>query len=411
VRLRVAGLSHESQRLWLNRSPAPDGRMNADLVASWPFLAIAFALGGALLGALIARLLRRKRGERIAVDSQASPELHGAVNASAPKKSWLRILTACSVFSASLTAASLGMAASPSRSAGCGLMGKPTGDLRLRTKDGKGAPRDYEVLVPKTYDPAIPLAVTFVFHGANATSKDAKNFGLQDAPGAAAASLFVFPQGVAFQSYGVGWDDTCAGYDMPFFDHMLADLSATYCIDESRVFAAGFSWGGDQVTALACCRGDRLRGVAAASCSDEFKDAANYQSYANLPCPVRNAAAIRFTHDSTGDGALKSPLFVTTSALFRSFNGCSANATAVSPKPCLSYTGCATPFTDCPYDGLGHSLPRTWAGDTWAFFSTTAGMPLVEAAVPVTTTWRRMVVPLAILILAAGAFALFRRKR
>jgi len=261
-----------------------------------------------------------------------------------------------------------------------------------------------------TYDATTPLAVTFVFHGANASASDAKSFGLQDAPGARAASLFVFPQGIAFQSYGVGWDDTCSGYDMPFFDHMLTTLAADYCIDESRVFVAGFSWGGDQVTALACCRGDKLRAVAASSCSDEFKDPAHYQSYANLPCPVKNAAAIRFTHATLGDDALKSPLFATTSALFRSFNGCSTNATGVSGSACRSYTGCEAPFIDCAYDGLNHSLPSNWGNDTWAFFSIAAGMPLVTAA-PGPSAWRVMALPLALLLLGAGAFLLLRRTR
>ena len=333
-----------------------------------------------------------------------------AVTRISRESSWLRFLIAWAVLFASLSAATLGLAASPTRSAGCGLTGKPTGTLHLKSTDGKGVSRDYELLVPKTYDAATPLAVSFVFHGANATASDAKAFQLQDAPGAAAASLFVFPQGIAFQSYGVGWDDSCSGYDMPFFDHILAALAANYCIDESRVFVAGFSWGGDQATALACCRGDKLRAVAAASCSDEFKDPANYQSYANLPCPVKNDAAIRFTHALNGDDALKSPLFATTAALYRSFNGCSTNATGVSDAACRTYTGCAVPFTDCAYDGLNHSLPKSWSNDTWAFFSLAAGMPLVAAA-PVTFTWRTLGLPLAVLLLGACAFALLRRKR
>jgi hypothetical protein len=43
-----------------------------------------------------------------------------------------------------------------------------------------------------------------------------------------------------------------------------------------------FLGGCDQVTALACCRGNRIRGVAAASCSDEFADPKNASTYQNL---------------------------------------------------------------------------------------------------------------------------------
>lgn len=255
------------------------------------------------------------------------------------------------------------------RSPGCGLTGKPTGDFHVSTTDGNGVQRDYEVLVPATYSPSVPLAVSFVFHGAGGTSKDAKAFGLQDAAGASGASIFVFPQGIPFQSFGVGWDDRCRGYDMPFFDQMLAALEANYCIDTTRVFAAGFSWGGDQATALACCRGDKLRGIAAASCTDEFANPADYQSYQNLPCPVSSATAVRFTHATDSDPGYPSPLFATTANLFRSFAGCAATTTATDPAPCRSYDGCRQPFVECAYPGLGHWIPSGWGKDSWAFFN------------------------------------------
>ena len=252
------------------------------------------------------------------------------------------------------------------RSAGCGLTGKPTGDLHLQGKDGAGVARDYQVLVPLSYEPSTPLALTFVYHGGGGSSAEAKALGLQAAPGAAKASIFVFPQGIAFQNYGVGWDDRCNGSDMAFFDDMVASLGASYCIDQDRVYAGGFSWGCDQVTALSCCRGDKVRAIAAASCSDEFTNPADYKTY--QPCPVAGRTAIRFTHDRTFDRGYPAPLFATTTTLFRSWNACSATATPISPGPCRTF-GCRTPFVDCPYDNLGHSLPTGWGADSWLFFS------------------------------------------
>ena len=253
--------------------------------------------------------------------------------------------------------------------AGCGTAGAATGDLHLHANDGNGTARDYELLVPDGYDPATPLALTFVYHGAGGNESSSKGFGIQNAPGAADASIFVFPKGIQFQNYGIGWDDSCGGYDMPFFDAMLESIESTYCIDPARVFVAGFSWGGDQTTALTCCRGDILRAVAPASCTDEFGDAAQYDSYSNLPCPVANHAAIRFTHDANGDSAYPNPLFATTSELFRSFNGCNDSSTATSPSPCASYDGCSNAYVECPYDGLGHALPGGYGDDTWSFFA------------------------------------------
>lgn len=239
----------------------------------------------------------------------------------------------------------------------------------MTTTDGSGATRDYAVQVPTTYDGTAALAVTFVYHGAGGNEQASESFGLQDAAGASSASIFVFPQGVEFENYGVGWDDSCGGYDMVFFDHMLEELEQHYCIDTTRVFAAGFSWGCDHVTSLRCCRGGRLRAIAAASCADEYGNAADAQTYANLPCPDLGIGGIRFTHDANGDGAYSKQQFTTTSTLYRSFNACSATLTDTSPNPCVSYDGCASPFVECSYAGLGHSLPASWASETWAFFS------------------------------------------
>jgi polyhydroxybutyrate depolymerase len=254
------------------------------------------------------------------------------------------------------------------RLGGCGVAGKRTGDFHLTTTDGRRTRRDYEVIVPTRYDSSRSWAVTFVYHGAGQNQAAAKSYGLQDAPGAAESSIFVFPQGVNYLSFGIGWDDSSTGYDTTLFDNMLASLEADYCIDIRRVFVAGFSWGCDQATALTCSRGDRIRAVGAASCTDDFTDRTDYRTYQS--CQVKSAAAIRFTHDASGgDSGYPRPLFATTSALYRSFNSCSSSATPVSPSPCSSYLGCASPLIECSYPGLGHTLPSGWAGDTWTFFS------------------------------------------
>jgi poly(3-hydroxybutyrate) depolymerase len=251
----------------------------------------------------------------------------------------------------------------------CGASSPQTGDFHLQAADGYGTLRDYEVIVPVTHSPTVPLALAFVYHGAGATEADAKNFGLQRAPGAAEASIFVFPQGIPYERDGVGWNDSCDGYDMVFFDNMRSALEASYCIDPTSVFAAGFSWGCDQVTALACCRGNRLRAVAAASCSDDFADPANSKTYFNKQCPGSGLSAIRFTHDAAGDSGYSAQLFRTTSALYQSWNSCSPSTVPGKSVPCVAYQGCSHPLIECLYPGLGHTLPAGWAADTWDFFS------------------------------------------
>jgi poly(3-hydroxybutyrate) depolymerase len=160
---------------------------------------------------------------------------------------------------------------------------------------------------------------------------------------------------------------------------MLKGLEAGYCIDSSRIFVAGFSWGGDFAIAVACNRGDEIRAVAANSTDDEFKDTSNYLTYQNLPCPARRHPAVRFQHAEEGDASYPPPDFATTSKLFQYLNSCTgaaapgASAPARSgarPDSCVSYNGCSSAYIECSFDRkIGHALPPHWAEDTWAFFT------------------------------------------
>jgi poly(3-hydroxybutyrate) depolymerase len=266
--------------------------------------------------------------------------------------------------------------ASPTASGGCGSQGKHlTGVFRQTTTDGKQRSRTMLIQVPTNYDSAKPYALYFVFHAAGGNASQSFSWGLQTVPGAGASGIFVFPEGIAYQNEGVGWDDTRNGYDMPLFDNMVKDLQAEFCIDTSRVFAAGFSWGGDFVTALACLRGSVIRAAAANSTTDEYKDKNNYLTYQNLPCPATAHPAVRFEHAVGGDPQYPPPFFATTSKLYQHLNGCaatSANVTAASSpiKSCAAYDSCKSPLLECSFNAnLGHALPPNWAADTWAFFS------------------------------------------
>jgi poly(3-hydroxybutyrate) depolymerase len=266
----------------------------------------------------------------------------------------------------------------PARSAGCGKRAS-TGKLKLSTLDGNKKTRMYLLETPADYDASRPYALTFVFHGSEGSSSVSYSWGLQRAPGASASGIFVFPDGIPYKQYGIGWDDTNAGYDLPFFDNMLKDLEAGYCIDPSRIFVAGFSWGGDFAIALACNRGDEIRAVAANSTDDEFKDTSNFLTYQNLPCPTRRHPPVRFQHAEEGDAAYPPPDFATTSKLFQYLNSCPGAAAPAQSTParsgarsdsCVSYSGCSSDYVECSFDRkIGHTLPPHWAEDTWAFFT------------------------------------------
>jgi poly(3-hydroxybutyrate) depolymerase len=251
---------------------------------------------------------------------------------------------------------------------GCGTASPQTGTFNLTTTDGSES-RQYLVQVPADYSSSKSYALTFVYHGLNGNSSVSQAFGLQNATGASEASIFVFPN-----SRGSGWDDSHAGIDMKYFDNMLAAVKATYCIDSNRVFAAGFSWGGDFVTALSLTRGNVLRAVAVNSATDEFRNYSDYTSHIDYAFQTTTHPAVRFGHAIGGDVFYGAPLFATTSTLFQHENSCSATSTSYpssfSQQTCKTFDNCSNQVIECPFDAsLGHILPPNWPADTWAFFA------------------------------------------
>jgi polyhydroxybutyrate depolymerase len=259
------------------------------------------------------------------------------------------------------------------QSRGCGRPAK-TGAFTLAAVDGNHKPRTYLIEVPVDYSPSRAYPLIFVFHGGGGSGAQGAAWGLQRAAGALGSGIFVFPNGIPFQREGIGWDDRKDGYDLPFFDNMLNDLEAAYCIDPRKIFVAGFSWGADFALVLACHRGNQIRALAANSASDEFKDPSNYLTYQGLPCATKIHPAVRFVHAAGGDSEYPPPDFATTSKLFQYLNACGTGATplksSAASMSCVSFNGCASEYLECSFDhSLGHVIPPNWAEDTWKFFA------------------------------------------
>jgi poly(3-hydroxybutyrate) depolymerase len=257
---------------------------------------------------------------------------------------------------------------------GCGKHPVKTGTFTMTTKDGAGRTRSFWIDVPAAYNPNNGYPLIAVYHGAGGNSSESYSWGLQN--GAASGhGIFVFPQGINYKGYGVGWDDTTKGYDIPFFDNMVKEVETAYCINSARVFAAGFSWGGDFVTALTCNRGNVIRALAVNSATDEYSNDSNYKTYADLPCVTSTHSAMRYEHAVGGDSAYPAPDFATTSSLYKSFNTCASTSTpyhsSTSVMTCVSHNSCSKEFIECSFNAsIGHTLPPNWATDTWAFFLT-----------------------------------------
>jgi poly(3-hydroxybutyrate) depolymerase len=149
--------------------------------------------------------------------------------------------------------------------------GLPT-STKLSINSG-GMNREYIVDIPENYDPAHPYRLIFSWHQAygsaegnanglypanNGPNFDAEHyafFGLHRvATEANDPVIFVAPGGIG----NLPWD---YDRDVVLFDDLLALVTSKLCIDESRVFTTGFSFGAMMSYALSIGRASKLRGA------------------------------------------------------------------------------------------------------------------------------------------------------
>jgi hypothetical protein len=244
--------------------------------------------------------------------------------------------------------------------------GLPT-STRLKITSG-GASREYIIDIPADYNPTHPYRVIFSWYQAygsntgNAIGQhpagdgpnfDAKNyayFGLhREATAAKQPAIFIAPGGMG----NLPWD---YDRDVVLFDDLLALVAANLCIDESRVFTTGFSFGAMMSHALSIGRQSKLRGAVTMA-------PANY----NFTQPTNSHAPIAYmgvTGMSDGqcpwvsdDAAKKGGKYcVLTHA---EDNGCMATGnfqtTTVGSKKyvCHDFAGCKAgyPVKVCTFDG------------------------------------------------------------
>jgi predicted esterase len=172
-------------------------------------------------------------------------------------------------------------------SAGCGKA--PALQNGSVTVESNGT-RSYILRAPDNYDSNHPYRLILAYHWAGGTAHQvASGTGATESPFyglwnlANNSTIFVAPVGLG-SGQNTGWPNT-AGRDVAFTDAILAQLEAGLCIDTSRIFATGFSYGAGMSYALACARPDVFRGVALFSgaeisgCDGGTKPVAFYASH------------------------------------------------------------------------------------------------------------------------------------
>jgi predicted esterase len=241
-------------------------------------------------------------------------------------------------------------------SAGCGQT-RTLQDGNQTITSG-GMQRQYFLETPDDYDNTLPHRVVFMFHwnfgSINAIvnppdadrNTDRPFYGMGDLSDN--QTIFVVPQGLISNTGGAGWPNT-GNRDVNFTDDMLAAISSDLCIDESRVFTTGFSFGAGMSVALACLRPDKFR--AAAVYAPGFISGIN---------AAQCTTAIPFFQvHGVDDQVLNFQRGLDVLSVFTGLNG----STAVAPPTpsqdghtCVSFEGCSFPTRFCSF-GAGQGNP------------------------------------------------------
>ena len=269
-------------------------------------------------------------------------------------------------------------------SAGCGktpsLKNSPTTAINYNTLTSSGMSRRYILRYPSNYDNTHPYRLVLAYHwntGSAAQVFDCNTesikcyttqtpfYGLWNLSNN--STIFVAPDGL-----NAGWANS-NGQDVVLTDDILKQVEDDLCIDKSRIFANGFSYGAGMSYALACARPDVFRAVGI------------YSGGQLSGCSGGNSPVAYYATHGLDDGVLGIAGGRTMRDKFVRNNGCTSMN---PPEPannsgshiCTSYQGCSAghPVRWCAFDGSnGHDpSPKdpgqstTWnPQEAWTFFT------------------------------------------
>ncbi|HEY5960808.1 MAG TPA: prolyl oligopeptidase family serine peptidase [Polyangiaceae bacterium] len=210
--------------------------------------------------------------------------------------------------------------------------------------DVKGTTREYYLNLPTGYDGKTPVPVVWEYHPWGGTGKQGMT--MYQLNSKLTNVIFVSPHGTGDP---IGFPNT-NGMDEDMTRAINAEIEAKYCIDKSRYFATGFSYGGSMSFTAACNMSDIFRAIGAQSGS----------TVSGATCARKTPARMVAIWATHGDADTTLPIGNTTpmiDALVKN-NGCTTTTAAVTPSPCVEYQGCKAgyPVVWCVRPGDGHAM-------------------------------------------------------
>jgi poly(3-hydroxybutyrate) depolymerase len=204
--------------------------------------------------------------------------------------------------------------------------------------------REFYVVLPDDYDSARPSPVVFQFHPLGGNAEQGMN--MYRVRENFADAIYVTPQGLGSSP---GWPNT-NGEDVAFVRAMMSDIEGQYCVDTSRYFSTGFSYGGIMSFTISCQMADEFRAIA---------PMAGFQFGMEGSCAPSRPIAAWIAHGST-DTVVDPDGAATLRDILIEENGCQSTSQPIDPSPCVAYDGCQSgyPVIWCLNEGQGHAIPN-----------------------------------------------------
>ena len=135
----------------------------------------------------------------------------------------------------------------------------------------EGLSREYVLYVPDSYDGDNSVPLVLNLHGGSGTATGHSYVSEMDQVADSAGFIVVYPQGSFVNGYSY-WNSMIAtegskgtADDVGFISILIDEISSNYNIDLNKVYACGYSNGGDMAISLACYLSDKISAVAPVS--------------------------------------------------------------------------------------------------------------------------------------------------
>lgn len=274
----------------------------------------------------------------------------------------------------------------PEVSPGCGEAPlHPAGGVQVMIDAGPAGDgvRGFFLSLPADYDRDRPHRLILGYPGTDWVGEQIQSYlALED--GARGDEIFVYPDPLwrDFPGWGVlgGWvlgpnaAPADGDQDLVFTGAILDYMAANYCVDTSRVFATGHSWGGDMAMVVSCFLGDRFRASVPIAANRPYWFEPD--GGGTVRCAGETAVWTMFgAGDDHFDWQDYPGQFGDECRDFwLAESGCAGVDQAVdlgigAAMECVEYVGCSRPTRYCLYDAaFGHQRPDYFPGAAMQFF-------------------------------------------